>query len=67
MLAQVIKSWLDCPAKTSYSDDLRCAAWEIQEEYPLVTSKDFSEAAALFGVNPATARRCWSYVKSQEA
>lgn len=53
------------PQHLGVADDLRCAAMEIQEDYPHLTRQEFLDAAVAEGYARATASRCWSYVKGK--
>lgn len=63
-LSDIIDSWHD---DYGIADKLRCAAMQIQDERPEVSSGEFAKAAEACGFNAGTARRCWAYVKNQSA
>jgi hypothetical protein len=65
IIADIIEEWLAAPNKIGLADDIRCAAMQVQDEYPEARAKDFVIAAEIVEVNGKTASRCWSYVKAQ--
>lgn len=65
MISETIKTCQGLPGHISLADDLRCAAMEVQEDFPETRAKEFVAAAAECGYNPSTAARCWSFVKAQ--
>lgn len=65
--AQIIVRWKATPNGFGIADDLRCAAMEVQEDFPEITRNDFVTAAEICGYNRSTAARCWSYVSNQGA
>jgi hypothetical protein len=61
-IPNVILSWSD---EYGIADRLRCAAMQLQQDHPEISVEEFSTAAVALGYNPATARRCWAYVRAQ--